>query len=161
MTIASAAGTFAIGGDLTVNRMGFGAMRLTGTGIWGPPRDRDEAIRVLRRAVDLGVDLIDTAESYGPHVSEELIAEALHPYPDGWSSRPRAGSTARDRDVGTRTATAGQVALAWLLQRSPVMLPIPGTSRLAHLEENLAAVGLELSPQDVAALDAVTTPSAG
>jgi len=69
------------GGDLTVNRMGFGAMRLTGKGIWGPPRDRNEAIRVLQRAVELGVNFIDTADSYGPHVAEELIAEALHPYP--------------------------------------------------------------------------------
>src|SRR5689334_12622750 len=68
-------------GDLPVHRLGFGAMRLTGKGVWGPPADRDECIRVLKRAVELGVDLIDTAESYGPHVSEELIAEALHPYP--------------------------------------------------------------------------------
>jgi aryl-alcohol dehydrogenase-like predicted oxidoreductase len=79
MNVASAAGTFAIGGDLVVNRMGFGAMRVTGAGIWGPPRDRDEAISVLRRAVELGIDLIDTAEAYGPGVSEELIAEALFP----------------------------------------------------------------------------------
>src|SRR5690348_16371641 len=80
---ATAAGTFTLGGDLTVNRMGFGAMRLTGPGIWGPPKDRSEAIRVLQRAVELGVNFIDTADSYGPHVSEELIAEALHPYPSG------------------------------------------------------------------------------
>jgi pyridoxine 4-dehydrogenase len=78
---AAAAGTLTLGGDLTVNRMGFGAMRLTGKGIWGPPRDRNEAIRVLQRAVELGVNFIDTADSYGPHVAEELIAEALHPYP--------------------------------------------------------------------------------
>ncbi|MBV8389156.1 MAG: aldo/keto reductase [Mucilaginibacter sp.] len=74
---------FTIGGDLTVNRLGFGAMRITGKGIWGPPKDRKEAIRVLRRAVELGVNFIDTADSYGPHISEELIAEALHPYPTG------------------------------------------------------------------------------
>lgn len=80
---AGAAGTLTLGGDLTVNRMGFGAMRLTGKGIWGPPADRPEAIRVLRRAIELGVNFIDTADSYGPNVSEELIAEALHPYPDG------------------------------------------------------------------------------
>jgi len=80
---AERAGTIALGGDLIVNRMGFGAMRLTGPGIIGPPADRAEAIRVLRRAVDLGVNFIDTAASYGPHVSEELIAEALYPYPDG------------------------------------------------------------------------------
>ncbi len=76
------AGTIDVGGDLTVNRLGFGAMRITGDGIWGPPADRDEAKAVLRRAIDLGVNFIDTADSYGPHVSEELISEAIHPYPD-------------------------------------------------------------------------------
>jgi pyridoxine 4-dehydrogenase len=80
---AAAAGTITIGDDLPVNRLGFGAMRLTGRGIWGPPADRAEAIRVLRRAVELGVNFIDTADSYGPNVSEALIAEALHPYPPG------------------------------------------------------------------------------
>src|ERR671922_3090598 len=79
----SASGTSAIGGDLTVNRLGFGAMRLTGPGIWGEPEDPDECRRVLRRAVEIGVNFIDTADSYGPHVSERLIAEALHPYPRG------------------------------------------------------------------------------
>jgi len=74
--------TFTIGGDLTINRLGYGAMRITGKGIWGEPEDRDEAIKVLKRAVELGVNFIDTADSYGPHVSEELIAEALYPYPD-------------------------------------------------------------------------------
>ncbi|WP_461452886.1 aldo/keto reductase [Mucilaginibacter sp.] len=75
--------TFSIGGDLTVNRLGYGAMRITGKGIWGPPKDHDESIRVLKRAVELGVNFIDTADSYGPNVSEELIAEALHPYKSG------------------------------------------------------------------------------
>ena len=79
---AAAAGTVDIGGDITVNRLGFGAMRITGSGIWGEPPDRDEAKAVLRRAVELGVNFIDTADSYGPEVSEKLIAEALHPYPD-------------------------------------------------------------------------------
>ena len=79
---AVAAGTIGIGGDLTVNRLGFGAMRITGRGIWGEPADRDEAKAVLRQAVELDVNFIDTADSYGPHVSEELIAEALHPYPE-------------------------------------------------------------------------------
>ena len=79
---AGAAGTIEIGGDLTVNRLGFGAMRITGEGIWGEPPDREKAKAVLRRAIELGVNFIDTADSYGPHVSEELIAEALHPYPD-------------------------------------------------------------------------------
>jgi len=83
MTTAQQAGTFTIGGDLMVNRLGFGAMRITGDGVWGPPADREAALRVLLRAVELGVNLIDTADSYGPHVSEELIAEALHPYPAG------------------------------------------------------------------------------
>jgi aryl-alcohol dehydrogenase-like predicted oxidoreductase len=75
--------TFAIAGDLEINRLGYGAMRITGTGIWGPPEDKDEAIKVLKRAVELGVNFIDTADSYGPHISEELIAEALYPYPPG------------------------------------------------------------------------------
>jgi pyridoxine 4-dehydrogenase len=265
-------GTFEIGGDLTVNRLGFGAMRLTGKGVWGPPADHDECIRVLRRAVELGVNFIDTANSYGPYVSEELIREALHPYndvviatkagllrtgPDVWPmlgypaylrqecemSLRRLGVERIDlfqlhriddkfpaedqigellalqqegkiRHIGLsevgvdqlraaqKTATivsvqnmynlaargaepvldaceadgigfipwfplaAGplaaadgplqriaadhhaspsQLALAWLLKRSPVMLPIPGTSKVAHLEENVAAAGIELS----------------
>src|SRR3954464_14269394 len=83
MTVdAAVSGSFTIGGDLAVNRLGFGAMRITGDGIWGPPADHDGAIAVLRRTVELGIDFIDTADSYGPEVSEELIAEALHPYPD-------------------------------------------------------------------------------
>src|SRR5512142_3000919 len=83
MVSAAESGVCELGGQLPVHRLGFGAMRITGDGIFGPPRDRNEALRVLRRAVELGVNLIDTAESYGPHVSEELIAEALHPYPQG------------------------------------------------------------------------------
>ncbi len=79
---AGMAGTIDVGGDLTVNRLGFGAMRITGDGIWGQPADRDEATAVLRRAIELGVNFIDTADSYGPHVSEELIGETLYPYPD-------------------------------------------------------------------------------
>ena len=273
---AAAGGTFSIGGDLEVSRLGFGAMRITGPGVWGPPRDRAEAIRVLKRAVDLGVNLIDTAESYGPHVSEELIAEALHPYPEGlviatkggfdrsgpnkWEADARPerlreeieGSLRRlkldridlyqlhridskvpeadqfgtlldlqkegkirhaglsevtvaqveraravlpvttvqnrynladrewesvleycDREgIGfipwyplqtgklakkgstlsriaeSRGATPAQVALAWLLKRSPVMLPIPGTSSAGHLEENVGAAQLTLSDEE-------------
>ena len=80
---AAAAGTFTIGGDLTVNRMGYGAMRITGPGVWGPPADKKAALTTLWQAIELGVNLIDTADSYGPHISEELIAEALYPYPDG------------------------------------------------------------------------------
>ena len=82
-TTATFPTTFTIGNDLEVNRMGYGAMRITGDGIWGPPKDKEEAIRVLKRAVELGINFIDTADSYGPNVSEELIAEALHPYPEG------------------------------------------------------------------------------
>jgi pyridoxine 4-dehydrogenase len=279
---ASDAGTIDVGGDLTVNRLGFGAMRLTGEGIWGPPRDPDEARKVLRRAVELGVNFIDTADSYGPAVSEQLIAEALHPYPDdlviatkGGLERPGPGrwpvngrpehlieacngslrrlrldrvplyqlhrpdrrvpltesvgalvelkeqgkirhiglsnvteeqlraaqrltpivSVQNRFNVGDRSseslldlceqehlvflpwapiqdaernrvlreiadrhrATLSQVVLAWLLARSPQMLPIPGTGSVAHLEENVAAAGLELDPAEVAA----TSHSAG
>jgi pyridoxine 4-dehydrogenase len=276
-----AVGTLELG-DRTVRRLGFGAMRITGSGIWGPPEDHDGAIAVLRRALERGVNLIDTADSYGPKVSEELIAEALYPYPEGltiatkggltrggpgeWSpdGRPEhlreacAGSLRRlrldaidvyqlhrpdpkvpyEESVGTlkelrdegkirhvgvsnvtveelerarsivpvvsvqnrfnltdrasedslercaelgiafipwwplaagrlaqpggpvaevadaHQATAGQVALAWLLARSPVMLPIPGTSSVEHLEENLGAARLELSGDEASSLDA-------
>ena len=279
------AGTITIGGDLTVHRLGFGAMRITGPRILGEPKDPEGARRVLRRAVELGVDFIDTADSYGPEVSERLIAEALHPYPEGlviatkggltrtrygaWPSDARpehlreacegslrrlrlqridlyqlhapdpgvqfedsvgalaelqrdgkirhvglsnvsveqlrsaqaivdiasvqnrfhvAHRAAEDvlraceadglaflpwrpldggsltgsgsplvRAAATRGATAGQIALAWLLARSPVMLPIPGTSSVAHLEENVAAVALELSDEE---FDAIAEASA-
>lgn len=247
---AKESGTFLIGGDLPVCRLGFGAMRITGAGVWGPPEDREEALRVLRRALELDVNLIDTAESYGPHVSEELIAEALYPYPDGlviatkagfdrsgpnrWEvncrpERLRAGlegslerlkldridlwqlhridpnvpedeqfavlreaqESGKVRHVGLSEVTVEQIerarkhvavatvqnrynlgdrdwenvvdycerenigfipwyplnvgrlsvsapeALAWLLARSKVMLPIPGTSKVKHLEENM------------------------
>ena len=90
-TPTAAAGTFAIGGDLTVNRLGYGAMQLTGDGVWGEPKDRAEAIRVLQRAVELGVTLIDTADSYGPYVAEELIREALHPYAEDVVIATKAG----------------------------------------------------------------------
>jgi pyridoxine 4-dehydrogenase len=274
---AAAAGTIAIGGDLTVNRLGFGAMRITGRGIWGEPPDRDAAKAVLRRAVELGVNLIDTADSYGPQVSETLIAEALYPYPDDlviatkgglertgpgqWPANGRpehlkaacqgslrrlrleqiplyqfhrpdptvpleesVGALVELRDQGKirhiglsnvtedqlrraqrltpivsiqnrynlgdrradalidlceqevmvflpwapiqyrdrnpalgelarrHRATAHQVALAWLLARSPVVLPIPGTGTVAHLEDNVAAAGLRLSAAEVDAL---------
>src|SRR5204863_1800459 len=88
---AAKSGTFAIGGDLRVRRLGFGAMQLTGPGVWGEPADRAEAVAVLRRAVELGINLIDTADSYGPYVSEELIREALHPYPAGLVIATKAG----------------------------------------------------------------------
>jgi pyridoxine 4-dehydrogenase len=114
---AAAAGTISIGGDLTVNRMGFGAMRITGQGVWGPPPDRDQAKAAVRQAVDLGVNFIDTAESYGPEVSEELIAETLHPYPEdlviatkGGLARPGPGRWEADgRPEHLRQACEGSL----------------------------------------------------
>jgi aryl-alcohol dehydrogenase-like predicted oxidoreductase len=271
---AAASGTFTLGGDLTVNRLGYGAMRITGPGIWGPPADKPAALATLRRAVELGVDLIDTADSYGPGVSEELIAEALYPYPAGLVIATKAGwervgpgqwvhnaspkhliealegslkrlrldridvfqlhvpdptvsfeasmetlanlrREGKIRHVALSNVTREhieraraivpivsvqnrysfadreydyvvdhcekngigfmpwapmgqgrkeheaiqkvaaelgakplQIALAWLLKRSKVILPIPGTSSVAHVEENIAAAGLKL-PQPV------------
>ena len=270
---AEASGTFAIGGDLTVNRLGFGAMQLTGEGVWGDPKDPDEAVRVLQRAIELGVNFIDTADSYGPFVSEQLIKRALHPYADDLVIATKAGLTRHGPGIwrpvgrpeylrqqaelslrhlgleridlfqlhridpqvpledsigelvllqqegkiahiglsqvsiqeleqaraitvissvqnlfnlGDRTSeplldhaasngiafipwfplatgklaqpggpldglaaqhgvSPSQLALAWLLKRSPVMLPIPGTSSVAHLEDNVAAATIELS----------------
>jgi pyridoxine 4-dehydrogenase len=277
MTAQAPPATLELGAELTVRRLGFGAMRITGEGIWGEPDDREEARTVVRRALELGVNLIDTADSYGPHVSEEIIAEALHPYPDGlviatkggltrsgpgrWErdGRPEhlreacegslrrlrvdridlyqlhapdpdvpyersvetmaelreeekvrlvglsnvsvaqleqaleivpvvtvqnrfnladrasedvleaceergigfipwfplaTGSLARpggplDEIAERHDATPSQVALAWLLARSPVMLPIPGTGSVEHLEENLAAADVSLSQDEV------------
>ena len=277
---ANAAGQFSIG-DLTINRLGYGAMRITGTGVWGPPSDRDAALTTLRRLPEVGINFIDTADSYGPDISEKLIREALHPYdglvigtkagfmrpgPGQWTPNgnpaylmaqtkgslrrlgvsridlwqlhridprvPRdeqfgairqmlddgiiryaglsevsvadveaarrvfpvatvqneynlverrsedvlaycaangigfipwfplaAGELTRPGGVVARIseshgATGGQVAIAWLLRHSPVMLPIPGTLRVAHLEENVAAAGLSLSAGEMAELDA-------
>ena len=277
----AASGTFSLGGDLPVSRLGFGAMRITGKGIWGPPADEDTARAVLRRAVELGVDFIDTADSYGPFVSEDLIRQALHPYdgvvvatkggllrtgPEAWPvcGRPEylrqcvemslrrlsveridlwqlhridptvdaaeqfgvmkdlqdegklrhlglsevsvdeiraarevievvsvqnlynlgnrqseevlsycetegigfipwfpvaAGELARpggqlDEIAAAHAATHAQLALAWLLRRSPVMLPIPGTGSPAHLEENCAAATVELTDEEYDALTA-------
>jgi aryl-alcohol dehydrogenase-like predicted oxidoreductase len=277
---AAQSGTFRLGGLFPVHRLGFGSMRLTGPGVWGDPADPDEAVRVLRRAVELGVNFIDTADSYGPFIAELLIAKALHPYPDDLIIATKAGFTragpgdwravgrpeylrqqtelslrhlrleriplmqlhridplvpladqlgefAMLRDEGKialiglsevsvdelaeaqhiceiasvqnlynvanrrseavlhacaaqglgfipwypldtgklastdgplaaaakrHGATPSQLALAWLLHRSPVMLPIPGTSRVGHLEENVAAAGIELTAAEVAEL---------
>lgn len=277
---AARSGSFSIGGDLPVHRLGFGAMRITGDGIWGPPKDHKESIAVLRRAIELGVNLIDTAESYGPHVSEELIAEALHPYPkdlviatkggldrpgpnkwtpnakrerlreelegslrrlrldriDLWQLHRIDSETSEEEQFGTiqqfvregkvrhvglsevsvdqierarrffpvvsvqnkynlidrewenvleycerenigfipwfplqtgklagsggklaeiakrHHAAPSQIALAWLLKRSPVMLPIPGTSKVKHLDENMAAVTIDLSDEEFRSL---------
>lgn len=281
-TTVSNAGTFNLGGDLPVTRLGFGSMQLTGPGVWGPPKDHDEAIRVLQRAVELGVDFIDTADAYGPYVAEDLIAEALHPYADGLVIATKAGLTrtgpndwppvgrpeflrqecemslrrlkldridlfqlhridpkvpmedqvgelkklqdeGKVRHIGLSEvsveelqaaqqiativsvqnlynlakrdaeplldysaehgigfipwfplatgglakeggkldelakqhhATPSQLALAWLLKRSPVMLPIPGTSSVAHLEDNMKAADLDLTDDEVQALEA-------
>src|SRR5271170_6146661 len=114
---AAAAGTFTLGGDLAVNRLGYGAMRITGKGIWGPPADKPAALATLRRAIELGVNFIDTADSYGPDVSEELIAEALHPYPaelviatKGGLTRPGPGRWVPDgRPEYLRTACEGSL----------------------------------------------------
>jgi pyridoxine 4-dehydrogenase len=278
---ARSAGEVSFGGELSVHRLGFGAMRITGEGIWGPPRDSAGALAVLRRAVELGVNFIDTADSYGPHVSEELIAKALAPYPEGlviatkgglnrpgpdqWThdaspdhlrkavegslkrlqldridvyqlhapdpavsfdssvetlaelrnegkirfaalsnvtrehvERARkivpiasvqnrysfldrewdylvdyceqnrivfipwfplgAGKVAGDvlNEVAqAHRATPKQIALAWLLQRSPMMLPIPGTSSIEHLEENVAAASVRLDEEEYARLASV------
>jgi len=274
---ASTAGTIDVGGDLTVNRLGFGAMRITGSGIWGPPADRDRAKAVLRRAIELGVNFIDTADSYGPHVSEELIAEALHPYPDDlviatkgglertgpgqWPANGRpdhlieacegslrrlrldeiplyqfhrpdprvpledsVGALVTLKDQGKirhiglsnvtedqlrqaqrltaivsiqnrynvddrrsdslvdlceqeqlvflpwapiqdldrnravqesarrHDATPRQIVLAWLLARSPSILPIPGTGSVSHVADNVAAAAIGLTPAEVAAI---------
>ena len=282
-SVQTGAGTFTLGGDLPVDRLGYGAMQITGPGIWGEPRDRDEAIAVLRRAVELGVNFIDTADSYGPYVSEELIREALHPYssdlvvatkggllrtgPGEWhplgkpaylrqqveTSLRRLGLERIDlyqlhridpdfpladqvgelrklqeegkiRHIGLSEvdvaqieearavaeivsvqnlynladrhheavldhateqgiafipwfpiatgqlarpggvldqaskehgATPAQLALAWLLRRSPVVLPIPGTSSVAHLEENVAAGAITLTDEEFAKLSAL------
>lgn len=277
---AANAGTFKVGGDITIHRLGFGAMRITGRGIWGEPADREEALRTLRRLPELGVNFIDTADSYGPDVSERLIREALHPYkgilvatkaglarigPDRWIplGRPEyliqqahkslrqlgveqiglwqlhridpkvprdeqfdavksmlkeglirhaglsevsvadieaaskffkvatvqnrynlidrasedvlnyceqhgigfipwyplaAGDLAKpgsllDNVAKRHGAAPSQIALAWMLKRSKVMLPIPGTSRVKHLEENVAAAAIQLSDEEFAALD--------
>src|ERR1700745_1188760 len=101
---ASLAGQVSLGGELSVNRLGFGAMRLTGEGIWGPPKDRKSAIAVLRRAVELDVNFIDTADSYGPHVSEDLIAEALFPYPAGVVIATKGGWNRPGPNQGTHNA---------------------------------------------------------
>jgi pyridoxine 4-dehydrogenase len=284
---AAAAGTFTIGADLTVNRLGYGAMRITGPGVWGPPANEDSALATLRRAIDFDVNLIDTADSYGPAVSEEVIAKALYPYPSdlviatkgGWE-RPGPGQWTHNagskhlakalegslkrlrldridvyqlhapdnavsweasvealaklreqgkiRHIGLSNVTREhverarrivpivsvqnrysfadresdfivdyceqhsiaflpwaplgqaqeahdvvkkvaadlevsplQVALAWLLKRSEVILPIPGTSSVKHLEENVDAASLELPPAAYDQLSAVSLPPTG
>ena len=181
--------TFKLGGELEVNRLGYGAMRLTGEGIWGEPKDRESAKKVLKRAVELGVNFIDTADSYGPAVSEPLIGEALAPYTGGVVIATKGGLTRQgpnrwlpvgrpeyltqqvelslrflkletqpggklDQSAKQHGATVSQLSLAWLLHRSPVMLPIPGTSSVEHLEENMKAAELTLSDSEWQELEA-------
>src|ERR1039458_1498126 len=157
---AATAGTIELGGELTVNRLGFGAMRLTGEGIWGPPKDRATAIAILRRAVDLGVNFIDTADSYGPNVSEELIAEALSPYPKdlviatkgGWN-RPGPNQWTHDATPShLREAVEGSLKRLRLDRLDLYQLHIPdplvsfdaSVETLAELqrEEKIRLVGL-------------------
>jgi aryl-alcohol dehydrogenase-like predicted oxidoreductase len=126
-------GTFALGGR-PVKRLGYGAMQLAGPGVFGPPKDRAAAVAVLREAVASGVNHIDTSDFYGPHVTNQIIREALHPYPD-------------DLVIVTK--------ITWLLQRAANILLIPGTSSLAHLRENLAASALVLPADAVAVLDGI------
>jgi len=180
-----------LGTSLTVQRMGYGAMQLAGPGVWGPPKDPDGAVAVLREAVAAGVNHIDTSDFYGPHVTNQIIRRALHPYPTGMvivtklgARRPADKSwqpaiTPQDlttgvydnlRNLGLEVldivadrlgSTPMQVALAWLLHRSPNILLIPGTSSVAHLRENLAAGQLTLSPETLAELDGIAgTPAA-
>ncbi|MET0475617.1 MAG: aldo/keto reductase [Mycobacterium sp.] len=123
--VAHASGTFTLGGDLTVHRLGFGTMRLTGKGIWGPPADHDEAVRVLRRAVELGIDFFDTANSYGPYVAEELIREALHPYRDDLVIATKAGLLRTGPDAWTPLGFP-----AYLRQEVEMSLQRLGTDRI-------------------------------
>ena len=186
------------GTSLTVHRMGYGAMQLAGPGVWGPPRDPDGAVAVLREAVAAGVDHIDTADFYGPHVTNQIIRKALHPYPENLVIVTKLGAVrgedaswkpAHSKDdafiddlaqqgipyvpffplggftpipsstlsdvAGRLGSTPMQVALAWLLHRSPNILLIPGTSSRGHLRENLAAAELTLPADAVADLDGI------
>ena len=192
MSEATLGGRFSFPGtSLTVHRVGYGAMQLAGPGVWGPPKDPDGAVAVLREAVAAGVNHIDTSDFYGPHVTNQIIRRALHPYPTGMvivtklgARRPADKSwqpaiTPQDlttgvydnlRNLGLEVldivadrlgSTPMQVALAWLLHRSPNILLIPGTSSVAHLRENLAAGQLTLSPETLAELDGIAgTPAA-
>ena len=159
-------GTITPAEGLTLTRIGYGAMQLAGPNVFGPPKDRDEAVAVLRAAVAAGVTHIDTADFYGPAVTNELIKEALHPsrcekeniafvpfFPLGGFSPLQSDTlTAVADKVG---ASRQQVALAWLLQRSSAIALIPGTSSVAHLRDNLAVADLQLPADAVAELDAI------
>src|ERR1700719_3063699 len=165
---AAAAGTLKLGGDLLVNRMGFGAMRITGAGIWGEPKDPAEARRVLRRAVELGVNFIDTADSYGPEVSEHLIAEALHPYPKGLVIATKAGLTRQGPNrwapVGRAEYLRQQVEMSlrrlkverldlWQLHRIDPRVPVEeslGEMKKMQQEGKIRHIGLsEVEPDEI------------
>jgi aryl-alcohol dehydrogenase-like predicted oxidoreductase len=155
---AAAAGTIDVGGDLTVNRLGFGAMRITGPGIWGDPPSRDQAIATLRRVVELGVNFIDTADSYGPEVSDLCEQEELVFLP--WAPVQEAGKNPAVANAAERHGvTQHQVVLAWMLAASPQILPIPGTGSLRHAEENIEAAAVELDPDEVEAISKGTLPA--
>lgn len=165
---AAASGTFTIGGDLTINRLGFGAMRITGAGVWGEPRDREEARRVVRRAVELGVNFIDTADSYGPAVSEEIIAEALYPYPNGLVIATKGGLTRQGPDrwlpVGRPEYLRQQVEMSlrhlkleridlYQLHRIDPKVPVEeslGALKDLQQQGKIRHIGLsEVSPQEI------------
>src|SRR5438128_2092451 len=155
------------GTSLTVQRIGYGAMQLAGPGVWGPPKDPDGALAVLREAVAAGVNHIDTSDYYGPHVTNQIIRQALHPYPAGLVIVTKLGGRRPPDQSWQLSAVADrlgvkpmQVALAWLLHRSPNILLIPGTSSVAHLRENLAAGQLTLSPQILQELDGIAAAAA-
>src|ERR1700691_2461043 len=143
---AAKSGPSALGGDLTIHRMGFGAMRITGKGIWGPPKDPAEAKRVLKRAVDLGINFIDTADAYGPEVSENLIAEALHPYPKGLVIATKGGLTRQGPDqwlpVGRPEYLTQQVemSLRWLKRDTLDLWQLHRIDPKVPLEESLGAI---------------------
>jgi aryl-alcohol dehydrogenase-like predicted oxidoreductase len=149
MPTAAAAGKIDVGGDLTVNRLGFGAMRITSPGIWGDPPDRDRAIQALRRAVALDVTFIDTADSYGPEVNlcdQEMLVFIPWAPIEETGAIPAVMAAARRRGVTER-----QVTLAWLLTRSPQVLPIPGSPE--HVEQNIAAASIELTAEEIRAIN--------
>jgi pyridoxine 4-dehydrogenase len=157
---AAAAGKIDVGGDLTVNRLGLGAMRITGSGIWGDPPDRDRAKEALRRAVALDVNLIDTADSYGPEVSGRLIAEALYPYPEelvivtraGWSGRARGSGSPDGRPQHLRQACEGGLARLRLDRIDMYQFHRPDPGNPEHVEENVAAASIELTGEEITAI---------
>jgi aryl-alcohol dehydrogenase-like predicted oxidoreductase len=153
--------TFAVGGDIEVRRLGFGTMRITGPGIWGPPRDRAAARALLRRAVDLGVQLIDTADAYGNWHNMLTECEQRQigfiPYRPLRAWDDPARQQVLTAAVSRHSANTNQIALAWLLALSPVTLPIPGTATPAHLEDNLAAAALQLEQGEIHAITAAAS----